>query len=333
MCSRACVSTCVPAHLHGPTLGAGALLAATGCSGAWHCFVTGTAPGKGNPLGGCMGVWQRGGAQACEGGRGGLELGPAPGKPWDHPLPPVRPGGCRPRVLRPPAVRGRGGRGERQRLGQTGPVPRQLLLLRWHPLPRHPRPLRSGVHVGSAGLQTAAATCVRPCRCGWCPKPGAVLRQDCGVLREVLGARICPICSRELGVPLACPSLQSGVLPRSWGGTCGQDRAAWGGTGVLLSAARPWLEHRRAHAWAAGAHACGARQDRCRACSVAALCCHCHGSAQHPPAPRAPTGTGPRGTAGGCPKGRWAGWVGWGQGQPPRMGDILKERCPGHQRG
>lgn len=64
--------------------------------------------------------------------------------------------------------------------------------------------------------------------------------------------------------------------------------------------------------WHRGAHACGAGQDGCRACSMAALCCHRHGSAQHPAAPRHPWAQGPEGPRVAGPVGDRNGHRGWG---------------------
>lgn len=350
-CSRAHVFLCMRVHV--------CAWSHAGCWGPPGChgvlgdpspFCDGTAPAMGTHWGGCRGSGDMEGLRPGSGMRGELGGGrswaPRQGSPkTTHHLQHGR-AAADPRALalRPPPARGWGGRGEQRGLARAVPVPRQLLLLRWHPLPCHPRTLHSGGWGCARGEPTSALCCGCMCltlwtwararRC-WCSKPRAILRQDRGVLRVVLGARISPICSQELGVPWPASGCRVGSHLQAAGDThtwTGPHGTAWHGVAAERS-------------WGAAGHTRGLRrhtrvvpggQDRCRACSVAALCCHRHGSAQHPPAPHAAGTHGRRARGGGGrrpPRGMQGRTGCLGTGMATQDGDNLKEPRPGHQRG
>lgn len=197
-----------------------------------------------------------------------------------------------------------------------------------------------GVPVGSPRLHAAAAACVQPCGRGWatapwrrCPKPCAV-----GGLREVLGARIGPVRSREVGVPLGGPSPQHGRLTQElgggWGMRRGPCRTGWHRDEAECSVAVAGAPrgtrvgrggHRRAVPGRMGAVHVAWLPSAATATAVLSTLRH--------RAPRAPTGAAPQGTAGGRPEGRRAGRAARGQGRPPRTGDILKAKRRGQATG
>lgn len=136
-------------------------------------------------------------------------------------------------------------------LGQAVPAPGSSCCA-LHPLPGHPRPLHLGVHVGSPRLPRPHV--FNPVDVGraWCSVAGLWGAEG------VLGARIRPVCSQEL-------------------------RGRTPGHGVTRGC-------RRAERSRGTRVGCAGTRVRCRvgrtgACSVAALCCHGHGSAQRPGTP------------------------------------------------